>query len=613
MDKSRFTEEIIKRDRREQQRRAREAEYRLGIRNEGVGGALDSGTKAVPLTRRVKRAVAGYILGAQTRCYGLFFLIYGLFTLLLHFAEYYLKTETVDVLYPLLCGAVCSLVSIPMLISDEPLYKASAEDPITSFLLYDFFCFRHFQPKKDMTVLKKGITVPFAVLLSILGFFTDSCAVILILLALVFIPMALSAPEFPFLLSLILLPYFSLFQHATIPLAVLVGIALVSYIRKLCLGNRTFTQNGYDLLIIFFGAFYLISGIFNGGVASFTNALLLVLLMSGYTLASGLIVNRRIADSATGAISICSAPVSAYAVYQYFFTNLSDKWSDPVFSDVIRGRVTGTFHNPNVLAMFLIVAALFSLYHLREAKRLGERIALFLLFALHVFALVLTFSRGAYIAIFFTLATLVIMRYVRKPGVLLVIGAALPYLLLLVPSALIERVLSSLNLADSSISYRLSILRSSLRMFADRLLLGVGIGEETFRDAFFEYAEEATVAPHSHNLLLQIGCEAGVFALIAFVAILIIRAKNEAKLILITRKSTVRLCGVYSVAALGALLLFGITDYVWSTFSIFYLFWIVFGIGAAVSQIAKRERDDRVYYYGDEQSPESSIVDIRLH
>ena len=39
----------------------------------------------------------------------------------------------------------------------------------------------------------------------------------------------------------------------------------------------------------------------------------------------------------------------------------------------------------------------------------------------------------------------------------------------------------------------------------------------------------------------------------------------------------------------------------------------VFGIGAAVLQIARRERDDRVYYYGDEQSPESSIVDIRLH
>lgn len=613
MNHSRFAEEILKRDRREQRKREREAQHRIGARGVGVSDAPESSSKGISVVRRIKRAVASYILGAQTRCYGLFFLVYGLLTLLLHFADYYLRTEVIDVFYPLLCGALCSLVSIPMLISDKPLYKATAEDPITSFLLYDFFCFRHFQPKKEIVVLKKGIATFFAVALGVLGFFTDPIIVIGVVLMLVFIPMALSAPEFPFLLSLILLPYFSLFEHATIPLAILVGIALISYIRKLFLGNRTFTRNSYDIAILIFGGFYLISGIFNGGLSSFTNALLLLVLMSGYALASGLIVNRRIADSATGAISVCSAPVSLYALYQYFFTTPSDKWSDPIFSEAIRGRVTGTFHNPNVLAMFLIVAALFSLYHLREEKRIVKKILLLLLFSLHMLALGLTFSRGAYIAILLTLLALVIMRYVKKPGVLLGIGTALPYLLLLVPTEFIERILSTFNLADSSITYRLSILRSSIRILLDRFFLGVGIGEEAFRNAFFEYAEEGIVAPHSHNLLLEIGCEAGIFAVIAFVAILFIRIKSEAKLTLISRKSTVRLTGVYSFAAVVALLLFGISDYVWSTFSIFYLFWIIFGIEAAALQITKREQNDRAYYYGDEQSPESSIVDVRLH
>ena len=109
----RFVDDILKRDRVRQKKRDIEARARLGI--------LDPAEETTMLgvhsghghgMRRVKNALAGYFLGAKARVYGFFLLIFGLMTLLLHFADYYIETEVIDVLYPLLCGALCSIASI---------------------------------------------------------------------------------------------------------------------------------------------------------------------------------------------------------------------------------------------------------------------------------------------------------------------------------------------------------------------------------------------------------------------------------------------------------------------------------------------------------------------
>lgn len=610
-----FVSEILHRERRIQRERSQIAHQRLGIIDPvGEPDSFDVSTSHSSGMRRLKTALAQYFLGAKARVYGFFFLIFGIMTLLLHFSSYYIQDDSVDVFYPLLCGAICSVISIPLLVPDGAIHKATDDDPLTRFILYDFFCFRHFQERGGV-VLRKRVSIPLAILCSVVGFFTNPWYVILAISSLVFLPLALSTPEFPFLLSLTLLPYFSLLPHSGILLGSLVLLALLSFLRKSLLGNRTFSFQSYDILLIFFSLFHLVSGIWNGGWDSFASSLLLILLTSGYTLAKGLIVNRRIADSATSALGLLSFPVSLYAIYQYFFTTSTDSWSDPVFSDAFTVRVTGTFHNPNVLSMFLVVASVFAFYHLREAKKKGAKVACTIVLLMHLFALALTYSRGAYLVILFCLVLFILLtvRYAKRPGLLLVLTSVLLHLFFFLPENVTERLLSVFNLADSSIAYRLSIARSSLAMFREHLLLGIGIGDETFRDAFSAYAEGGVIAPHSHNLFLQIGCEAGVFALVCFLLLLLLRAREATKSIPLTRKSTVKRASFYSLTALSALVLFGFADDIFSTYPIFYLFFIVFGIGSAVLGVARREREDMFHYYGDEQSPDSSILDIRLH
>ena len=60
------------------------------------------------------------------------------------------------------------------------------------------------------------------------------------------------------------------------------------------------------------------------------------------------------------------------------------------------------------------------------------------------------------------------------------------------------------------------------------------------------------------------------------------------------------------------LIAFGMTEYIWADQMIYYLFWCIFGIGSATLRIAKREHDDRVMYYGDLTTVDSSVIDVKV-
>lgn len=561
---------------------------------------------------RAERHISHYFACANARTYGVFFLTFGLLTLLVHFARYYVETEVVDVLLPLILGALCCLFSVPLLIPEGTLADATERDPLTSAILYDFFCLKRVYRLQGAPVLRKRITVPLAVLLAGVGALTSPLYVLGGILLIAVLRLSFSAPEIPFLLSLLLLPYLGILPHATVALSILVGISLLSYMRKALLGNRIFLMEGYDFLVGAFALVYLISGIFNGGASSFGAALMRILLLGGTVLAANLITNRRIADSATAALGLASAPVSVYGIYQYFFMDLADRYSDPAFATLIPSRVGSTFDNPNLFAMFLCVAALFALYHTQGAKRTSHKILCGTIFLLHVLAMVLTFSRGAWIALALSVLLVLVLQYMKMPGAmlnLLLVGIGT---FLLLPENVMARLLSIVNLQDSSIAYRLSILRSSIAMLRENLLLGVGVGEEAFRTAFTAFAEESVTAPHSHNLFLQIGCEAGILALVLFLLLLLWRARHITSYRRYTRASSVRRVSLFCTGVIFSLLLFGMSDSIFYHYSIYYLFFSVFGIGSAVLRIAKREYNDRLGYLTDEQSPEESALEITI-
>ena len=611
MKESRLIRFIQSHDRAEHAVRQSRTAMLLGQTKSTTASLLVRILGANKLARNEKK-ISSYFVCAQTSAYGTLLLVFGLVTLLSHFARYYLETEVVDVFLPLILGAACCLFAIPLLVPEETLSELTEHNRVLNAIFYDFFCLKRTYVSAATVVFRRRVAIPLGILLGGLGFLTSPLYVLLSLIGLVLFRLSISSPELPFLLSLLALPYFSIIPHGTLILTALVTLATLSYLRKVALGNRIFALEGYDILLLLFALVYLISGIFNGGTVSFTSSLVRVLLLSGFTLASNLIANRRIADNAAAALGLTSVPVSLIGIYQYFFSDLNDTYSDPMFSDLIRGRVSGTFTNPNVFAMFLCVASIFALYRLQGARRTGERAVCAIILAIHLFATVLTFSRGAWIALALSILLVLLLEYVRTPGVLLTLLLFLTSLTAVLPQAVLTRLFSIVNTSDSSIQYRMSILRSSVAMFKDNLLVGIGVGEEAFRTAFTQYAEDAVTAPHSHNLLLQIGCEAGIVALLLFLILLLWRARHVTSYRRYTKVSSVRRANHCCIGVIFSLLLFGMTDSVFYPFPIYYLFFLVFGMGSAVLRIAKQESEDRQGYYGDDQMPDASSIEISV-
>jgi hypothetical protein len=60
------------------------------------------------------------------------------------------------------------------------------------------------------------------------------------------------------------------------------------------------------------------------------------------------------------------------------------------------------------------------------------------------------------------------------------------------------------------------------------------------------------------------------------------------------------------------MLALGATECIWTGEGSVYLFFVIFGMGAATLRAAKKEVDDRVLYYEDARAVDYSAIDIEI-
>ncbi|MBE6536424.1 MAG: hypothetical protein E7673_00570 [Ruminococcaceae bacterium] len=578
----------------------------------GIGYAYSKrilSSKAVKFFEKIKIALSE----ASIKCYGIFMLAFGLATLFLHFAEYYFLDFMNTPTAALIVGSSFTLVGFVLMFFDVPLVDSLQKWKLTNTILFDTLCLKRTRsaPKTNYTE-RAIIPVTIGIFFAAIGFIISIPATAIGALALVFITLSLASPEFALMTTLFALPFIPALPHSTLILSSMVVIAVVSFISKVLLGKRFFHFEQYDAVLLIFMLFVLISGIFNKGIVSFEKSLALVILASVYFLVSNVIVNRRLAENAVKIIVFSSVPTAIIGLILYFLTPTKAEWIDPLFTTEISSRAYSTFGNPNVYAVFLIVATVFSVALTIDKAENNSFFFYACASVLNAVSLALTWSRGAWVAALLAALAFIIIRSKRAPKLLLIPAMCIPVALLFIPESFANRLLSLFNLGDSSVASRLSIWRSSLRMFFDNIFIGIGVGEEAFAEEFLEYAEDSVTAPHSHNLFLEIGCEVGIFALLFFAFILLIRVRHRATYAKYVRNSSVDNISTLSGTALFALLVFGMTDYIWYSSSTYYLFWVVFGIGSATLRISKKEYDDAHSARYDERIENFASVNIPI-
>ncbi|MBI4241954.1 MAG: O-antigen ligase family protein [Candidatus Rokubacteria bacterium] len=196
------------------------------------------------------------------------------------------------------------------------------------------------------------------------------------------------------------------------------------------------------------------------------------------------------------------------------------------------GRFGVGLYEPNYLGLVLVLLVPIAFVLAREARVGWKRAMWYTAMVVMLLEIVMTASRGALVAIMAVLPLLA-LRFMRRP--VLVIGGAVAFVVLLIlsPTDLGKRLrvgwLEQREGPEMTISgkeevevatgvqvsneTRISLLFAGIRMIASYPVSGVGLGQ--FKPSSVAYGANL---PHiAHNTYLELGAEAGLPALGAFV------------------------------------------------------------------------------------------------
>jgi putative inorganic carbon (HCO3(-)) transporter len=335
--------------------------------------------------------------------------------------------------------------------------------------------------------------------------------------------------------------------------------------------GRIGTINGWLLVVL--GVAVLATGFSPVPMAAFKGLLKLVSYLGVYALMRQLLATSPLWwDRLVAALMAGELLTAVIGIRQlYDDTNALARWSDA--NSVARGtvRIYSTLENPNLLGGFLLPVLPIALVAAVRWRHPARRLFALLCLVLGLIALVLTYSRGAWMGMVASLAVLALLLVLRAtrswpplwrrllPLGLLLGGALVLTILVTQVEALQVRVLSLLaGREDSSNNFRMNVWTSALEMIQDRPWLGIGPGNTAFNLIYPLYQQPKFNALSTYSIPLEWLVEAGVPGLIAGVGLFL--ASMRSGLARRLGDGPLVLPGLASVAAFTGLAIQGLTD-----------------------------------------------------
>ena len=282
--------------------------------------------------------------------------------------------------------------------------------------------------------------------------------------------------------------------------------------------------------------------------------------------------------------------VCLYGILQYVFGwNINQAWIDEEMFEDIKMRIYSTLENPNVLGDYILLVLPVTISLMWTRKGALAKIVYAALSVVRFGALILTFSRGCWVGIMFSAAVFITFAAGKLWGLALI---ALPVIPMVLPKSIINRFTSIGNMKDSSTSYRVYIWMGTLLMLKDFWLSGIGPGTEAFTQVYPFYSYNAIVAPHSHNMFLQIIVESGAAGIFTFLLMIFILMKNMVVGYTKGGKGAPLSTALVGIAAgLIGFLVQGMFDNCFYNYRVFMIFWCIAALGMCAVGIAKKEAE----------------------
>lgn len=610
-----------------------------------------------PLRRKIASKIEGslfcelygklvsYLLSVRLRVYGVFLISFFVYSAVAQAVGFFRfdRGSFMSVALP----ASLSIMTIPLLVSTQALCNALG----TSFL--GRFNVTITGNSFDKLQVKRGkgranVAFLLGLILGVMTYFVSPIYILLGIAGLVFVALVFNSPEFGTVALFFFMPILP-----TVILALLALLTMIAFLLKVVLGKRVLRAEAVDIALLPFLLMILVGTFFGAAPESMTSGMVTILFTASFYLVVFSLNTRTWLRRAVLSFTVSATVVSFYGLLQYMTTKVAGEngWVDQEMFGYITGRAVSTLDNPNMLAVYLIIAfpVAFGVV-LTMAEGVRQKTIALVCAAAVGFCLIFTWTRGAWLSTLIAMIVFV-MIWSRKSVYLFVCGVlSVPFLPYVIPENIWNRFTSIGNTADSSTAYRINILKSVKGLLPDYIFHGVGCGEECWYMIYPKVALSGVEwTAHSHNLYTQIWVQTGLVSLVFFLIFALFlflsnfnlfKRLSDAPDSIVSRisvaplkecnasvpltndfesdekkaeriRTTIRieaaapLCGVFSA------LVMGFTDYIWYNYRVYLIFWLACGLSSAFVRISRRELDKNSS--GDVRENESnSSVDIRL-
>lgn len=366
-------------------------------------------------------------------------------------------------------------------------------------------------------------------------------------------------------------------------LLMMYSLAAVYLVKDTMNEHSDLTKSNIDIPIILYLIIIVISTITS---INFTGSLRdLALHLGGLSFVFVMVnsIKTKNAFNAIVTVLVLSATlVALYGLYQYVVgVEIDAAWLDVENNPDVRVRVYSVFHNPNILAEYLIMIIPLSVGLFWYTKKISKKIIFLGTTLIMVLAMLMTLSRGSWVG--FAFSALVFILLLERRLLLSVVPISLGAVYFL-PQSILNRIMSIGNFADSSIAYRFTMWDITMDIIRDYPIAGVGFGHLPFKQVFETYIRTMPIY-HSHNTYLQTAVEMGIPGLLVFLFLLFVVFKYGILKLVKCDDRYIRILSASALSSLGGVLVHGMAENVLYLPRIIFTFWIIVGLILTLDRI----------------------------
>ncbi|MBR2453938.1 MAG: O-antigen ligase family protein [Clostridia bacterium] len=559
---------------------------------------------------RITKKLLNILGGAYLSVYGMFFLAFSVYTFLAGIIKLVALRQTdISVLY-FLIPLVCAPVSVIMLCAgNRRMVDVLANGKISGLILFSLFGLRRESFKCEQTGGgRKNVSFIIGSVMGVATYFVSPFIVLLLPVVLLLACCFGVSPEAALVLTLFSVPLLIVSGHPSILLAFMLIYITACYLLKAIRGKRYVRFEAVDFFILLFLTVFA-SGALGTFAGLDVSLPLYICLASGYFLCANMLTPRVWLKR--GVIALLSGGLlsSLLAIYQYLSGNVETVWLDTENFSSIAGRAVSFFENPNMLGEYAMMLLPVAFALMLSASKKSERGAWLFVFGSTLLCLVFTWARGAWLG---AIAAFIIFAvfYTKKtiPFMLLCL-LIVPFLPVVLPESIVTRLTSIGDMTDSSTSYRFYVYKAALAMCADFFLTGIGAGGKNFSEVYVSYSFSGVERTHhAHNLYMQLLIELGAIGIILFIVAMLVYIQSCVSSLKKEKDTFLRALSLACATGVFAVLVQGLTDYVWYNYRVYFVFFALMGIGVAARRCGERVRERETIVLAD--SPTSAQIEF---